>query len=102
MGFSSSYIKFLFKNLKQRAGRIKINSFNSLFFVVFAAISLISLIIGGVFAAKPALLFDKGLSTAELQKAGIMMLLLTLSTALGFFCARCLIAILRHLKNLFF
>lgn len=95
LGFTSSYIKF-YSKFKAEGRQDKINSFNSLFFVVFAAISLISLIIGGVFAAKPALLFDKGLSAAELQKAGIMMLLLTLSTALGFLCTvfNCYIAAL--------
>ncbi len=95
LGFTSSYIKF-YSKFKAEGRQDKINGFNSLFFIVFAAIALISLAVGGVFAAKPALLFDKGLSAAELKKASIMMLFLTLSTALGFLCTvfNCYIAAL--------
>jgi O-antigen/teichoic acid export membrane protein len=83
LGFSSSYIKF-YSNYKIKNEQEKINSFNSLFFIVFAIIAMLAVIIGGFFSFNLTLVFDKGLTDNEYLKARIMMILLTLSTAFGF------------------
>lgn len=83
LGFSSSYIKF-YSLYKSRNEQERINAFNSLFFIVFAVIALLSLIIGTFFSFNLNLVFDNGLTASEYSKARIMMVLLTLSTAFGF------------------
>ena len=83
MGFSNSYIKF-YSKFKADKEYNRINSFNSLFFIVFAIIAAASLIIGMFFSFNLKFVFDKGLTADEYQKARIMMILLTISTALGF------------------
>lgn len=82
-GFSSSYIKF-YSKYKNEGREDKIKSFNSLFFTVFAILSLIVLACGLFFSLNLNLVFDKGLSSDEYIKAEIMMLLLTGNTALNF------------------
>lgn len=83
LGFTSSYIRFYstYKNAKQPE---KINSFNSLFFYVFFVISVIAAFIGFFLASNPSMIFDEGLTPEELSKAKTMMILLTVSTILGF------------------
>ena len=83
LGFSSSYIKF-YSGYKVKNEQDKINSFNSLFFLVFAVIAAIALVIGCSFSFRLDLVFDKGLTESEYAKAKIMMILLTVSTALSF------------------
>lgn len=83
LGFTSSYIRF-YSKYKTSNQPEKINSFNSLFFTVFFVISIIAIFIGFFISANPALIFDEGLTEEELSKASVMMLLLTISTALGF------------------
>lgn len=83
LGFTSSYIKFYSKYKKeQRFDKIK--SFNSLFFIVFFSIGLIAFTIGMFLTFHLDLVFDQGLTNAEYAKAKKMMLLLTISMALGF------------------
>lgn len=83
LGFSSSYIKF-YSGYKSKNEQNKINSFNALFFYVFLVIAVLSLAIGAFFSFHLDLIFDQGLTDSEYTKARIMMLLLTVSTALGF------------------
>ena len=83
LGFTSSYIRF-YSKYKTSNQPEKINSFNSLFFTVFFVISIIAIFIGFFISANPALIFDEGLTEEELSKASVMMLLLTISTVLGF------------------
>lgn len=83
LGFSSSYIKF-YSAYKLKNEQDKINSFNSLFFVVFAVISLIAAILGLFFSFNLNYVFQQGLTSEEYSKARIMMLLLTSTTSLSF------------------
>ncbi len=83
VGFSSSYIKF-YSKYKIENRQDKINSFNALYFTVFSVISIIAFSIGLFFSISPHLIFDEGLTAAEYEKAKIIMILLTSSTALGF------------------
>ncbi|MCC8073058.1 MAG: oligosaccharide flippase family protein, partial [Clostridiales bacterium] len=83
LGFSSSYIKF-YSTYKIKNQEDKIRSFNSLFFYVFAVIAALALIIGLFFSFNLNLVFDEGLTSDEYSKARIMMIMLTISMALGF------------------
>lgn len=83
LGFSNSYVKF-YSGYKAKKQTKKINNFNALFFMVFAAIAALALIIGLFFSFNLDLVFDEGLTGEEYSKAKIMMLLLTVSTSLGF------------------
>lgn len=83
LGFTSSYIRF-YSKYKVENRQDKINSFNSLFFIVFLIISVIAAIIGAFISLHPVLIFDDGLTSEELSKAKVMMILLTISMILGF------------------
>lgn len=83
LGFTSSYIRF-YSRYKIENRQDKINSFNSLFFIVFLVISVIAALIGFFLSFNPVLIFDDGLTSEELSKAKVMMILLTVSMILGF------------------
>lgn len=83
LGFTSSYIRF-YSKYKIENRQDKINSFNSLFFIVFLVISVIAAVIGFSLSIDPAIIFENGLTAEELSKAKIMMILLTVSMVLGF------------------
>lgn len=83
LGFSSSYIKF-YSGYKVKNEQGKINSFNSLFFLVFTVIAFLALVIGIFFSFNLSFVFDKGLTEQEYAKAKIMMILMTVSTAISF------------------
>lgn len=83
LGFTSSYIRFYTKYTKSKEYD-KLNGFNSLFFMVFAVISGISLAVGLFFSFNLDLIFDKGLTDTEYSKARIMMIMLTFSMAIQF------------------
>lgn len=84
LGFTSSYIRF-FSKYKVENRPDKINSFNSLFFIVFSIIAAIALLLGIFVSLNPKFVFENGLTAVELEKARIMMIILTCSTAFGFF-----------------
>lgn len=83
LGFSSSYIKF-YSGYKVKNEQGKINSFNSLFFLVFTVIAFLALVIGIFFSFNLNFVFDNGLTEQEYAKAKIMMILMTVSTAISF------------------
>lgn len=83
MGFSNSYIRF-YSKFKAKGEYNRINSFNALFFIVFLIIAMLSLVIGLFFSFNLSFVFDTGLTADEYVKARIMMIMLTVSTALSF------------------
>lgn len=83
MGFTSSYIKFYTK-YKSENRYDKINSFNSLFTIVFLALAVIAAVILLVMSFNLDWVFDQGLTALEYEKARKMILMLTLSMFAGF------------------
>ena len=83
LGFSASYIRF-YSKFKKSGEFNRINSFNSLFFIVFSIISFLALITGLFLSFNAKLVFNNGLTDDELSKARIMLLMLTASMAFGF------------------
>ena len=83
LGFSASYIRF-YSKFKKNGEYKRINSFNALFFLAFAFIASLVMITGLFLSFNAKLVFDKGLTADELNKAKIMLIMLTASMAFGF------------------
>lgn len=83
LGFSSSYIRF-YSKFKKSGEYKRINSFNSLFFICFLILSFFVLVTGLFLSFNAKLVFKNGLTDAELHKAKIMLIMLTVSIAFGF------------------
>lgn len=82
-GFNSSYIRYYAKYKKENdtAG---INRLNGLFLILFSIIGTIALLCGLFLTTHLEWVFDEGLTAAEYETAGVLMLLLTVSLALSF------------------
>lgn len=83
LGFTSSYVKY-FTKYRIENEYDKLNGFNSLFSLVFLVISVIAAALGILFSFNLDWIFSTGLTSAEYEKARIMVILLTVSVALGF------------------
>ncbi len=83
LGFTSSYVRFYTK-YKVKNEYDKIDAFNSLFFTVFSILAVIAFAIGLFFSFHLELIFGSGLTETEYMKARIMVILLTISSSLGF------------------
>lgn len=83
LGFNSGYIRY-YSIYKKNDDSISISRLNGLFLIIFLIIGLIGLICGIFLSFNLNLVFDKGLTLAEYQKARILMLLLTLNLAFSF------------------
>ncbi len=83
LGFNSGYIKY-YSVYKKDNKQIAISKLNGLFFIIFSMIGFIALICGLFFSFNLQLVFDKGLTSAEYEKARILMLLLTINLAVSF------------------
>ncbi len=83
LGFTSSYIKFYAKYEHDHDEKA-LATFNSLFTIIFLIIGLISLCIGVFFTFHLDLVYKNGLTSREYDEAKTMLLLMTISLALGF------------------
>ncbi len=83
LGFNGGYIRY-YSIYKKNDDSISISRLNGLFLIIFLIIGLIGLICGIFLSFNLNLVFDKGLTLAEYQKARILMLLLTLNLAFSF------------------
>ncbi|MBQ9228563.1 MAG: lipopolysaccharide biosynthesis protein [Eubacterium sp.] len=83
MGFSASYIRFYTKFKKNEEYK-RIDSFNALFFTAFAILAAAVFITGIIISFNLEAIFDKGLTAQEYRKAQSMMIMLTVSMAVGF------------------
>lgn len=78
LGFGSSYVRFYSQDKAQGKD---ISSTNGLFLSVFVVLGVICLFAGLVLVKYVHLIFDDGLTFAELSRLRLMMLILTVSTA---------------------
>ena len=83
LGFGSTYIK-KYSEYKKANDNWKIEGLNGLYLVILSVIGLIGLFCGLFLSFNLNLIFDKGLTTVELQRAKILMLLLTVNLAASF------------------
>lgn len=82
-GFNSSYIRYYAK-YKTEHQEDKIDKLNGLFLLIFSVIGLIALLCGIFLTFNLGLLFDKGLTSAEYEKAKTLAFLMTLNLAFSF------------------
>ena len=83
LGFSSSYIRF-YSKFKKSGETKRIDSFNSLFFLSFSILATLVLSTGLFLSFNTKLVFSDGLTPLELQKAKVMLIMLTVSMTFGF------------------
>ena len=83
LGFNSGYIKY-YSIYNNKCDKTAISKLNGLFLVIFTIIGVVAFICGLFLSFNLNLIFDKGLTPSEYDKARIMMILLTISLALSF------------------
>jgi len=81
LGFGSGYVRFFVKN---REDKEYIGKLNGMFLLIFLVIGAIALIAGLVLTINVELIFEQGLTPAELVLAKQLMFIQTLSLALSF------------------
>lgn len=83
MGFSSAYVRFYmrFKTKKDYEG---IKKLNGMYLLLFIAISILSLIIGGLLILNVSSLFGKSLTVDEIQTTKLLMSVMIFNIALTF------------------
>ena len=83
LGFNSGYIRY-YAYYKKNNKKTEISKLNGLFLIIFAIIGFVALLCGLFLSFNLDLVFDKGLTQAEYDKARILMLLLTVNLAISF------------------
>lgn len=83
LGFNSGYIRYysIYKNKNDKTG---ISKLNGLFLIIFIIIGLVGLCCGIIISFNLNLVFDEGLTSAEYEKARVLVLLLTINLAISF------------------
>lgn len=82
-GFGSAFIKY-YSLYKVNGEQEDIDKLNGMFMMVYSVIGLIALIVGLVLTFSFKYIFEGGLSTTELQKAKILMLIMSVDVAISF------------------
>ena len=83
LGFSSGYIRY-FSKYREAGDRESVYKLNGLFLLIFLIIGAAALACGLFLTGHLELVFDKGLTQAELETARVLMLLLTVNLAVSF------------------
>lgn len=83
LGFSNAYIRY-YTRYKTQNEHEKIQRLNGLYILVYSIIGVIAFLCGLYLAFNLRLVFDEGLSEAELEKARIMMLILAVNLGISF------------------
>lgn len=83
LGFGSSYIRY-YSRYKIKNDEKSIAKLNGLFIIVFSCIGVISFICGLILTQNVRLIFDKGLTDAELDKSKILMVIMSINMSLSF------------------
>jgi O-antigen/teichoic acid export membrane protein len=83
LGFGSGYLRY-YAIYRIKGDSDSMWKLNGLFLTVFSIIGFVALIIGLIVSANLKLVFDRGLTEAELETARILMILLTVNLAISF------------------
>lgn len=83
LGFGSSYVRY-YSKYKEEGNECEIRKLNGLFMIIFSFIGAIAAACGLFLSLHMELVFDQGLTSSELSKAKILMLLLTFNLAMSF------------------
>ena len=83
LGFNSGYIRY-FAIYKKKDDKLGISKLNGLFLIIFIIIGIVGFLCGIFLSFHLNIIFDEGLTSAEYEKARILMILLTLNLAVSF------------------
>ncbi|MBQ9152118.1 MAG: oligosaccharide flippase family protein, partial [Clostridia bacterium] len=83
LGFGGSYIRY-YTRYRQEEDQASIRKLNGLYLLVFSIMGAVALACGLLLSFHPDVIFDEGLTASEYETARVLMLLLTVSTALSF------------------
>jgi O-antigen/teichoic acid export membrane protein len=82
-GFGSAYIRY-YSRYKVQEGREKIATLNGMFLIIFSVIGLVAVFAGTVLATNTESIFGSELTSYELSKAKILMMILVINLAISF------------------
>lgn len=82
-GFGSAYMRY-YSRYKVKADREKIATLNGMFLIIFSVIGLIAVIAGSILAMNTEVIFGSELTSAELSRAKLLMLILVMNLAISF------------------
>lgn len=82
-GFGSAYMRY-YSKYKVQDDREKIATLNGMFLIIFSVIGLIAVIAGTVLAMNTEVIFGSELTSTELSRAKILMMILVINLAISF------------------
>ena len=82
-GFGSAYMRY-YSRYKIQEDKDKIATLNGMFLVIFSVIGLIAVVAGTILAMNSELIFGSKLTSIELSKAKILMMILVINLAISF------------------
>lgn len=82
-GFGSAYMRY-YSRYKVQDDRKKIATLNGMFLIIFSVIGLIAVIAGMLLAMNTEVIFGSELTSVELERAKILMMILVINLAISF------------------
>lgn len=82
-GFGSAYMRY-YSRYKVQDEREKIATLNGMFFIIFSIIGMIAVIAGTALAMNTEVIFGSELTSTELSRAKILMMILVVNLAISF------------------
>lgn len=82
-GFGSAYMRY-YSRYKVKEDKEKINALNGMFLIIFSLIGLIAVISGIMLAMSTETIFGSELTSSELSKAKVLMMILVINLAISF------------------
>lgn len=82
-GFGSAYMRY-YSRYKVQEDRDKIATLNGMFLIIFSVIGLIAVIAGTILAMNTGVIFGSELTSVELSRAKILMMILVINLAISF------------------
>lgn len=82
-GFGSAYIRF-YSKYKAKEDQAKIDTLNGMFLTIYSAIGMIAIFTGIILALNSDVIFGSELSSQELIKARLLMIILVINLAISF------------------
>ena len=82
-GFGSAYMRY-YSRYKIKEDKEKISTLNGMFLIIFSILGLISVIAGIILTMNTEVIFGSALTSVELLKAKILMMILILNLAISF------------------
>lgn len=82
-GFGSAYMRY-YSKYKVQDNREKIATLNGMFLIIFSILGLISVVAGTILTMNTEIIFGTALTSIELLRAKILMLILILNLAISF------------------